>query len=135
MGLFSKKEKVNFKETHKILIGYIGYDENTTTFKVTTLGLAKKYVKADEIADIVIQYGSLLLPVTLVKSQFETTKDMLDFMSKDINVNKYEGSIRITLKLKDGKPVNMSPLTLGKYIDTRLFLQAKQIVEGIEKFI
>lgn len=133
MGLFSKKEKVEFEATQVIAVGWMEYDENRKLVKIIN-GMSKKYIPVDKITDYSVKYGEkTYTKANLGKAVVGGAMfGVAGVILAGTHQEDYVKNITLCIRVDDPKqPFVFLPLTIGKM----KMSAAKGIIKSADKMI
>ena len=134
MGLFSKKEKINFNATEIIYLDIIQYDKNCNLLMVKN-GFSKQYIVPQDIEDIIITCGQKTiskknLGSALAGAAVFGAAGILLAGSYEVE---YIGNLNITIITSNKRVI--IPLVIGKVKKGNWLETAEKIVSSIENLI
>lgn len=134
MGLFNKKEKVEFEATDIIYVGTIDYDANRKLIRIKN-GFQKNIVAAADVEDIIVTCGNKTVTKKNVGGAIAGAAvfGVAGLLLAGSHQVEYISNLTITIVTKD-KRIYL-PLVIGKEKKGRWLEIAQKIVEKLETIV
>lgn len=134
MGLFSKKEVIEFETTDVIYVGTIDYDANRQLIRVKN-GFKKDIVAVADVEDIIVTCGNKTVSKKNISGAIAGAAvfGVAGLLLAGSHQVEYISNLTITIVTKD-KRIYL-PLVVGKTQKGRWLETAQKIVEKLETIV